>query len=444
MCQAPGDDARAGGGPEPDGSDARPLEPPRPEGLAGLLGIVAVAFVVRALPLFRGAGLDGHLGYDDGVYFGAAVALTNGVLPYRDFLLLHPPGIAVLLSPFALIAGATSDATGFAVARLAFMALGAVNAGLVTVVAGRYGRRAGLLGGRAVRGLVRRGARRAGRPILIGPRDARCCSMAMLVIGSPPGRSPYVAAHAVAGRRCLGAAAAIQVWAVLPVAVIGAMIALDCAGASRAGPMATDVGLLGRGGGGVRGRYASAVLRGGSGRSSSATCFIDQLARPSLGVTLADAPARARGALEPGRRRHRACWRSWWSSLSRSSACGAIVIVAAGSRPRGCGVRWSSIEAAYLLVAPNFFSHYSAWMAPAGGHRARNGRVAGRSTSVERSSATRRRWRGSPGSVAVVAAMALGMPRQQGSRPRRSHEPSRSTSRRRPLRLGRRPGAAAR
>src|SRR6478752_6761463 len=112
-----------------------------------VLGIVLVAFIVRSVPVLRGAGLEGYLGYDDGVYFGAAVALVDGVLPYRDFLLLHPPGIAILLSPFAVLGGATDDATGFALARIAFMAIGAINAGLVVLVAGRYGRPAALLSG---------------------------------------------------------------------------------------------------------------------------------------------------------------------------------------------------------------------------------------------------------------------------------------------------------
>ena len=37
--------------------------------------------------------------YDDGVYLGAALHLVNGVLPYRDFVLLHPPGITLLMTP---------------------------------------------------------------------------------------------------------------------------------------------------------------------------------------------------------------------------------------------------------------------------------------------------------------------------------------------------------
>lgn len=68
------------------------------------------------------------LGYDDGGHYGAADALLSGRLPYRDFLLRHPPGIALALSPFAAIGRLTSDPTGMALARLACMAVGALNA----------------------------------------------------------------------------------------------------------------------------------------------------------------------------------------------------------------------------------------------------------------------------------------------------------------------------
>ena len=35
-------------------------------------------------------------GYDDGVDFGSAVRLVGGALPYRDFVLIQPPGISLL------------------------------------------------------------------------------------------------------------------------------------------------------------------------------------------------------------------------------------------------------------------------------------------------------------------------------------------------------------
>ncbi len=98
---------------------------------------MVVAFVARLEMVLRGAGLQGLHGYDDGVYYAAAASLVNGRVPYRDFVLLHPPGMVLLLSPFALLGRLTSDHVGFAVARVAFMLLGALNAGAVAVLAAR-------------------------------------------------------------------------------------------------------------------------------------------------------------------------------------------------------------------------------------------------------------------------------------------------------------------
>jgi hypothetical protein len=94
-----------------------------------------------------GGGLLGLHGYDDGVYFAGAAALVHGAVPYRDFLLLHPPGMILGLSPFAIVGTVIGDPAAFAVARVSIMGLGAVNAVLVALVAGRYGRLAGLTAG---------------------------------------------------------------------------------------------------------------------------------------------------------------------------------------------------------------------------------------------------------------------------------------------------------
>ncbi len=93
---------------------------------------------MRAIPVLRGGGLTGDLGYDDGAYYAAAVGFVHGLLPYRDFLFVQPPGIVLLLSPFAALGTLTSDATGMAVARATFILLGALNGVLVAVVAGRH------------------------------------------------------------------------------------------------------------------------------------------------------------------------------------------------------------------------------------------------------------------------------------------------------------------
>jgi hypothetical protein len=60
-----------------------------------------------------------YLEYDDGVWFGTAVRLAHGVLPYRSFVDDQPPGVPVLMLPFALWSRSVGTRTAFAWARLA-------------------------------------------------------------------------------------------------------------------------------------------------------------------------------------------------------------------------------------------------------------------------------------------------------------------------------------
>ena len=41
---------------------------------------------------------------DVAVYLGAAVRLVQGLLPYRDFVFVQPPGSILLLTPFGALA----------------------------------------------------------------------------------------------------------------------------------------------------------------------------------------------------------------------------------------------------------------------------------------------------------------------------------------------------
>jgi alpha-1,2-mannosyltransferase len=109
--------------------------------------VVALAFVVRLTPLLLGGGLDFYGRYDDGVYYSAADALSFGRVPYRDFVLLHPPGIMLVLTPFVVFGRLTSDAVGMATARLVFIAIGCLNTALVALIARRWGRPAMLVAG---------------------------------------------------------------------------------------------------------------------------------------------------------------------------------------------------------------------------------------------------------------------------------------------------------
>ncbi len=66
-----------------------------------------------------------HLGFfhgqneiDDGVYYGEGVMLAHGILPYRSYVDVQPPGMALLMAPFGLLGRLTSNRTAFEVARV--------------------------------------------------------------------------------------------------------------------------------------------------------------------------------------------------------------------------------------------------------------------------------------------------------------------------------------
>ena len=69
----------------------------------------STAFVARLAPLLRGGGLYGLGNYDDGVHFASALGFVHGRMPYRDFLLLHPPGVVLALAPFAALGPILGD-----------------------------------------------------------------------------------------------------------------------------------------------------------------------------------------------------------------------------------------------------------------------------------------------------------------------------------------------
>ncbi|MBA8795777.1 hypothetical protein FHX74_003418 [Friedmanniella endophytica] len=137
--------------PAPAGPRAGTSPPRRVSRVVGALGpavlVAAVALVCRLVPLLRGGGLFGLGSYDDGVHMAAALAWVHGATPYRDFLFLQPPGVLVALAPFATLGALTHEGLGFAAARLAWVAMGAANAVLVTRIARPLGAWPALLGG---------------------------------------------------------------------------------------------------------------------------------------------------------------------------------------------------------------------------------------------------------------------------------------------------------
>ncbi|MDQ6856150.1 MAG: glycosyltransferase 87 family protein [Candidatus Dormibacteraeota bacterium] len=68
---------------------------------------------------------------DISAYFGGAVRLVHGVLPYRDFVQVEPPGFQVLVSPLALLTNFIGTRNGLALVRLLMVAVAVLNVVLV-------------------------------------------------------------------------------------------------------------------------------------------------------------------------------------------------------------------------------------------------------------------------------------------------------------------------
>ena len=181
---------------------------------AVLAAIWLIAVAVRAAIMVRGGGLSGLGAYDDGVYYAASDALVHGRLPYRDFLFIQPPLIAVVTAPFAALGAATSDAFGFEVGRVAYIALGGVNAVLCGAVLRRFGWTAVAVGG--VGYALFHPAVYAERSVLLEPLGTFAVLAALLLLQLAPAHPRLaVLAGLLAG---LGVGA--KIWYVVPAVVL--------------------------------------------------------------------------------------------------------------------------------------------------------------------------------------------------------------------------------
>ncbi len=124
--------------PRPASNPSAPFERPRERSTQLTRGIiVAMAALALALGLYqlsRPNMLFGVSEYDDGAYFGSAIRLVNGALPYRDFVLVQPPGFTLLASPVALLSHLMGTDASLAVARILMPMVAALNVVLVGVL----------------------------------------------------------------------------------------------------------------------------------------------------------------------------------------------------------------------------------------------------------------------------------------------------------------------
>src|SRR5215467_3204914 len=178
-----------------------------------------VALVLRGYLLLR-PGLLTVTQYDDGPYFGSAVRLVHGVLPYRDYAFVQPPGITVLMSPVALLTYLTGTAWGLGLARILTVLAGAAAVTLAGLLVRHRGTLAVLLAGGVL--ALYAPAAGASRTVLLEPWLVLFCLIGAVTVFDGD-RVTASTRRLVWGGVLFGFAGAIKAWAIVPVLVVAGL-----------------------------------------------------------------------------------------------------------------------------------------------------------------------------------------------------------------------------
>jgi len=210
---------------EPESQSAE-ASSPASAGLATPVTLIIVAATLLALllrlyQLSRPGFLLSVNEYDDGPYFGSAVRLVYGALPYRDFLIVQPPGITLLMIPAALLSKVTGTAWGMAVGRILTSLAGAASVAL----AGLLVRHRGVLATVIACGImaVYPDSIQAVKTVLVEPWLVLFCLIGALAIFD----GDHVTTRTrrlVWGGVALGFGGAVEPWAIFPVIIIALLI----------------------------------------------------------------------------------------------------------------------------------------------------------------------------------------------------------------------------
>ncbi len=314
-----------------------------------------LALGIRGFQLAKPGHLLGVGDYDDGADFGSALRLIQGFVPYRDFIIVQPPGITLLMAPAAAVSKLATTAWAIAAGRI----LTVLASAAAVVLGGLLVRHRGVFATIVTCGVIAiyPGSAQAAHTVLLEPwLTAFCLAGAVAVFDGD--RLATTWKRLAWGGAALGFAGAIKVWAIIPVAVIAALC------------------LLGPGGGRRLTRFAAGVAAGflipvipfaalAPGR------FYDSVVVAQLVRTGARTPLAFRLQYLTGL----AAWDLGTAVFLTVAICLAValagtVIVAWRVTGRGPSrLEWFALATAALvivafLVPDDFYYHYPAFLAP--------------------------------------------------------------------------------
>ena len=346
----------------------------------------------------RGAllGLDE---YDDGVYFGSAVRLAQGHLPYRSFVFPHPPGITLLMFPLGLAGRIASTRVAFGMVRILSTLVAAGAVFLVGRLLRHRGVAAVLAGGLSL--AVYPLAASATKSVLLEPYVVLVLLIALTVLlrdGEIADGRRLVWAGAL-----FGFAAAVKLWAALPILALVVCCAIV---------LRTDWARWRRL---ALGTFAGFVVPCAPFFFAAPREFVRQVVGLQLqrGASSGGLPVRQRIVLLTGSRvlpemRGAAGWSMWLLVLALVAIVAALVV-----RPKPQALDWFAVPAALISVAvvlrlSDYFTHYgyfvAAFLALAGG--AATGRLLDAGNAlIARSSAAPRALIGAAVTIILLAGL---------------------------------------
>ena len=182
-----------------------------------IAAVTLLGLGLRLYYLTRPGYLLGVTEYDDGSYFGSALRLVHGQLPYRDFVFVQPPGITLLMTPVAAATRVIGTDDGLAVARILTMLAGAAGVALAGLLVRHRGVLAALLACGVV--AVYPDSVASAHTLLVEPWLVLFC-LAGAVAVFDGDRITGSRRRLLWGGVAFGFGGAIEAWAIIPVVVV--------------------------------------------------------------------------------------------------------------------------------------------------------------------------------------------------------------------------------